>query len=188
MALLIDPFVSFDTINREEMNRYLTAWGHRMGPILRPEYRAPIDFVVRRHGEPLAVIAADTLIRTTCGLDRSCAFELSRLCADPAERGMCSLAMRFWRQFAYPVIVRAWDTPWVISYQDAASVHNGNLYRYDGWLKLGYSTSGLDPRALPGTASVRRKIIWGWNADADAMKERRAAPPKAPVWVEKAAA
>lgn len=188
MALLIDPYISFDTINRDEMNRCLKTWRHRMGAIRRPVFKTPTDFVLRRHGEPLVVIAADTLIRPTCKLDRSSAFELSRLCADPEHYGMCSLAMRLWRIFAYPVIVRDWGTPWVISYQDAASTHNGNLYRYDGWVILGYSVSGKDPRAMPETAEVRRKVIWGWNADVEQMQLRRNNPPAEPAWLGRSAA
>ena len=179
MGLLIDPFVSFDTIGRDEMNDCLVAWGHQMGPIERPEYRRPVDFVLRENGEPVAVMAADPLIRPTCGFTRADAFELSRLCA--ARHGLCSMAMKLWRTFAYPAIVRAWGAPWVVSYQDAAR-HTGTLYRFDHWLIVGYSTSGSDPRALPGTASVRRKKIWGWNADAAAMRERRQNPPEEPRW------
>jgi hypothetical protein len=184
MPLLVDPFLSFDTISRDEMNRCLEAWAHRMGAIRRPEYRAPIDFVLRHHGKPLVVVGCDTLIRDNIAaqFDRSCAFELSRLCSDPEHYGLCSLAMRLWRAFAYPVIVRSWGTPWAISYQDAASAKNGNLYRFDGWVKLGYSNSGVDPRARPGTASVRQKVIWGWSADSAAMQERRKNPPKEPSW------
>lgn len=185
--MLIPPLVSFDTIPRVEMNELLVAWGHQMGPIQRPEYRRPVDFVLREQGRPIAVISADTLIRETCGFKRTDAFELSRLCADPARHGICSMAMKLWRTFAYPLIVRTWGTPWVISYQDAAR-HKGTLYRYDHWLIVGYSTSGSDPRALPGTASVRRKKIWGWNADAAAMAEHRRNPPQEPAWAAREAA
>jgi hypothetical protein len=187
MGLLIDPFISFDLIDREEMNECLVAWDHKMGPLNRPEFTPPIDYVLRENGKPVAVIAADTLIRETLGFTRNDAFEMSRMCASPDRRGASSLMMRMWRAFAYPLIVRAWKSPWVISYQDAVQ-HTGNLYRYDSWLKLGYSTSGTDPRALPGTASVRKKIIWGWNADPKAMGARRAAPAKKPAWAERDAA
>lgn len=184
---LIDPLFVFDRIDREELNDCLVRWDHKMGPIQRPEYTPPIDFVLRENGRPLFVIAADTLIRPTCGLDRSEAFELSRMCADPARARISSLAMRMWRALAYPLIVGAWGSPWVISYQDAAR-HTGNLYRYDGWLVLGYSVSGSDPRALPGTAAVRRKVIWGWHGDAAAMAERRKLEIKKPKWAERIAA
>ena len=192
MGFLIDPFVSFDTIDRDEMNRLLVQWDHKMGPLNRPQYGKPIDFVVRRHGDPVAVIACDTLIRETCELTRNDAFELSRLCGP--ERGMCSMAMKLWRQFAYPEIARAWFpalvrdelSPWVISYQDATR-HAGTLYRYDHWLVLGYSSGGSDPRAAAGTVNARKRVIWGWNANADAMAERRKLEIKKPAWAERIA-
>jgi hypothetical protein len=183
--MLFDPLVSFDTISRDELNDCLVAWKHKMGPIRRPEYRAPVDLGVRHHGELVAVVASDSLIRETCGLGRSDAFELSRLCA--ARPGLCRVAVRLWREFVYPDIARSWRTPWAISYQDAAQ-HSGDLYRFDGWVRLGYSTSGSDPRALPGTAAVRRKVIWGWNSCPDAMGARRNAPLKVPAWAEREAA
>lgn len=182
-----DPLFSFDRIGRGEMNDLLVRWGHKMGPIRRPEYTPPIDFAFRKDGQPIVVIAADTLIRPTTGLDRSTGFELSRLCADPGTAKVSSLAMRMWRALAYPLIVDAWKTPWVISYQDAAQ-HTGNLYRYDGWVVRGYSVSGTDPRANDDTAKVRRKIIWGWNADAAAMAEARTSPITKPKWAESIAA
>ena len=185
MPLLIDPFVSFDTINRDELNDCLVTWGHKMGPIMRPEYRKPVDFGIRHHGELVAVVACDSLIRDTCGLTRDDAFELSRLCA--ARPGICRAAIRLWREFAYPEIARAWGAPWGISYQDAIQ-HSGNLYRFDGWVRLGFTTSGIDPRALPGTAPVRKKVVWGWNADPEAMEARRSASLKVPAWAERDAA
>lgn len=180
-GLLFDPLLSFDRIAREEMNELLSAWGHQMGPINRPEYTPPIDFALREHGRPIAVIAADTLIKSTCGFTRDDAFEISRMCAAPGRCGVSSLTMRLWRSVAYPLIVRAWKAPWVISYQDAVR-HTGNLYRYDGWLIVGYSVSGTDTRARPDTARASRKKIWGWNGDAAAMQARREAPPAAPRW------
>lgn len=176
-----DPLISFDRIDRAEMNELLVAWDHQMGPINRPEYTPPIDFALREHGRPIAVIAADTLVRETCDFTRQDAFELSRLCSAPTRPGISSMAMRMWRTFAYPLIARAWGTPWVISYQDAVR-HTGNLYRYDGWMIAGYSVSGTDQRALPGTAKVRRKKIWSWNADAEAMNARRELQLETPRW------
>jgi antitoxin VapB len=179
--LLIDPYISFDLIGRDELNRCLRAWGHKMGPLQRPLFKAPCDYVLRLRGEPLAVVASDTLIRPTCELTRGTAFEMSRMCSAPGHRGISSLMMRMWRAFAYPQIVRAWGAPWVISYQDAVG-HTGNLYRYDGWLLIGYSVSGKDPRALPGTTAVRRKKIWAWNADPAAMAGRAKIEVKRPAW------
>lgn len=181
MGLLIDPFISFDLIDRDQMNHHLVEWEHQHGAINRPTYKEPIDFALRIDGRPVAVIAADSLIRETCDLTRNDAFELSRLCSAPGHRGISSLAMRMWRAFAYTAIVRAWNTPWVISYQDATR-HVGNLYRYDGWLILGYSSGGADPRAAEGTVTARKRVIWGWHADADARAARREVRPAVPRW------
>lgn len=186
-GLLIDPLGSFDVIGRDEANECLERWGHRMGPIRRPLFRAPIDFGLREKGELLAVATADTLIRPTAGLDRSNAFELSRLCA--AAPRLTRLMIRLWTEIGYPEIVRTWGTPWAISYQNAA-MHDGDLYRFDGWVKLKYSTGGRDPRALFNTVSAQRRVLWGWNGSRREMQRRRDNPPKAPKWAseERAAA
>lgn len=161
--MLIDPMVSLDRIDRDEANRCLVAWGHRMGPILRPEYRAPADYGLRHHGELVAVVCNDSLIRDTCQLSRSTAFELSRLCA--VREHICRAMLRMWREFVFPDLARSWGTPWALSYQNAA-MHNGDLYRFDGWVKLDSTSGGGDPRAVERTVSGGRRNIWGWHADA----------------------
>lgn len=178
-GLLIDPLGSFDLISRDDANECLVRWGHKMGPLNRPLFRSPIDFGLREKGELLAVATADTLIRPTCGLDRFQAFELSRLCA--AAPRLNRAMLRLWTEIGFPEIVRAWGTPWAISYQDATQ-HSGNLYRFDGWVRLGYSTGGSDPRALPSTVTARRRVIWGWHGSAATMDAARASAPEAPRW------
>jgi antitoxin VapB len=168
--LLIDPLGSFDLIEREEANECLLRWEHKHGPNNRPQFRAPIDFGLRRRGELLAVATADTLIRPTCDFTRAEAFELSRLCA--AAPRLTRLMLRLWTELGYPEIVRAWGSPWAISYQDAIK-HTGNLYRFDGWLRLRYTTGGSDPRALGTTVSARKRWIWGWHSSEAQREERK---------------
>jgi hypothetical protein len=188
---LIDPLVSFDTISRDELNRCLGAWGHKMGPITRPEYRAPIDFGIRHHGELVAVVACDSLIRATCGFEREDAFEVSRLCA--VRPYICRAAIRIWREFAYPDIARAWGAPWAISYQNAV-MHRGDLYRFDGWQRVGWSSGGSDPRAAAGTVSAKKRVIWGWHGDHTVRANRKQADEIEreespwPAWTERDAA
>ena len=177
--LLIDPLASFDLIDRDEANACLVRWAHQMGAINRPLFRDPIDFGLRRGRELIAVATADTLIRPTAQLERSNAFELSRLCA--ATSRATRLMLRLWTEIGYPEIVRAWGTPWAISYQNAV-LHVGDLYRFDGWVKLAYSTGGRDPRALFNTVTARRRVLWGWNGDEAAMAWRRANEPTVPGW------
>jgi len=178
-GLLIDPLGSFDLIGRDEANDCLERWGHRHGPLNRPLFRAPIDFGLRKKGELVAVATADTLIRPTCGLTRQTGFELSRLCA--AAPRLSRLMLRLWTEIGYPEIVRTWGTGWAISYQDATQ-HKGNLYRFDGCVRLGHSTGGRDPRALDTTRTARRRIIWGWHRSTTARDAKRAAQPELPKW------
>lgn len=191
MSLLIDPLASFDLIEREEANRALLAWGHRMRPINRPSFKAPIDYGLRVSGDLVALVTADTLIRPTCAFDRNEAFELSRLCAK--DRALSRVVLRLWREIGMPQIVRAWGTPWAVSYQNAL-MHRGDLYRFDGWQRVGWSTGGCDPRAAAETVSAKRRVIWGWHVDHAIRLARRQAHEQEqeeapwPAWTERQAA
>lgn len=155
------PDVTFRPIDRDTLNQRLVAWGHKMGPVRRPtggwSHALLID------GEPVAVVATDTLIRPrVAGLTRHEAVELSRLCA--ARPDLCRVALRLWRSFVFPALRGECGFAWALSYQDAA-LHSGNLYRFDGWVRLATSRSGTDPRS---GRKGRRKIIWGWRDARDA--------------------
>lgn len=169
-AFLIDPLGSFDLIDREEANEHLERWGHRHGPNNRPMFRAPIDFGLREKGELIAVATSDTLIRSTCEFTRRDAFELSRLCA--AAPRLSRLMLRLWTEIGYPEIVREWGTKWAISYQDAIQ-HTGNLYRFDGWVRLRETSGGADPRALETTKNARKRVIWGWHSSGVQREARK---------------
>lgn len=156
----IEPLISFDLIGRDEANDCLERWGHRMGPINRPIFRAPMDFGLREMGELQGVICCDTLIRETCGFTRRDAFELSRMCA--AAPRINRALIRLFTEFAFPAVTRAWGTPWAISYQNA-KMHRGDLYRFDGWLRLRETCGGADPRAAKSTVSAQKRVIWGWH-------------------------
>lgn len=159
-AFLIDPLGSFDLIDRDEANECLDRWGHKHGPNNRPLFGSPIDFGLREKGELIAVATADRLIRPTCDFTRRDAFELSRLCA--AAPRVSRLMLRLWTEIGYPEIVRTWGTHWALSYQDATQ-HSGNLYRFDGWARLRFTSGGADPRAGAETKNARKRWIWGWH-------------------------
>jgi antitoxin VapB len=74
--------------------------------------------------------------------------------------------LRLWRELILPAL----PYEWAVSYQDA-DLHKGDVYRLDGWVRIGFSTSGTDPRG--GVTASRRKVIWGWHRDADARAARR---------------
>ena len=89
--------------------------------------------------------------------------ELSRLCCERPD--LCRVVLRLWREFVFP----ATGKHWAISYQDAVA-HTGNLYRFDGWVRLGKSRSGTDQRS---GRRGRNKVIWGWTADLAVRKATR---------------
>lgn len=148
------PLVSFDEVSLAEANAMLVRWSHKMGPMERGNV-AGISYALRHNSEPVAIAVAASLIREHVGgglahLDRSNTIELARLCA--ARAGLCRVALRLWREFVFP----AMGYEHAISYQDA-DLHNGNTYRFDGWERAGFSSSGTDQRS---GRKGRRKWIW----------------------------
>lgn len=161
---LFEPIVSFDAISVDDMNACLVAWGHKMGPLNRPAGRMWAHGL-KHNGQTVAVVGTAALINETCaGFTRAEAIELARLCA--IRRDLCRPALRLWREFVFPALGR----PWAVSYQDEA-LHDGNTYRFDGWRRVGRSSSGPDRRSgRPG----RSKAIWAWHPDAQQRLSREA--------------
>lgn len=149
---MLDPLISFDAISMDELNGCLERWGHKMGALARPTQSRAHG--IRHNGRLVAVTATDILMAAAVkGIDRADAIELSRVCAERPD--LCRVAVRLWREFIFPTTKR----PWAISYQDAV-IHGGNLYRFDGWVRIGFSHSGKDTRSQrPG----RDKWVWAWN-------------------------
>lgn len=160
------PLVSFDHITLDEANSLLIRWGHKMGPLERPDFNVPPPVYALVHeGRPIAVAIAASLVRERVGgglahLTRENTIELARLCAE--RPGLCRVALRLWREFVMPQLA-----PVAISYQDA-DLHNGNTYRFDGWARAGFSSSGTDQRT---GRKGRRKWIWVYPPSAAAEKQ-----------------
>lgn len=171
--MLLPPLVAFDAITIAEINRCLVAWDHKMGPLNRPDYGFARFHGLRHAGELVAVVAADQLIPPkTCGLSRRQAFELTRLCA--CRPDLCRVVLRLWREFVFPALATAWQMQWAISYQDR-HLHQGDVYRFDGWLPIGETRSGTDKRAAGGKRKGRNKRVWGWHPEESTRRGARAA-------------
>jgi hypothetical protein len=148
--------------------RATAAIGHRMGALERGN-ESGRHFALMHNGEPVAVAMASTLIRECVGggnqhLTRANCMELSRLCA--VRPGLCRVALRLWREFVFPGL----GVAAAISYQDA-DLHNGNTYRFDGWERIGFSSSGTDKRS---GRKGRRKWIWQWPPRPTAQTDIKA--------------
>jgi antitoxin VapB len=168
---LLQPLAEFDSITADQLNHALVDWGHQMGPWRRPEFSRPLFHGLWVSGTGLvAVTAADQLIGETAGgLRRDEAIELGRVCACGPD--WCRVALCLWRMVVFPAVCRARGVSWAVSYQDAV-IHTGNLYRHDGWVRLGFSRSGTDARS---GRRGRNKVIWGWCADPVERQARRVA-------------
>lgn len=129
-----------------------------MGPCERPKTKEWCHGLFAGR-ELVAVTITTTLANSTIGgghglpLGRDNTLELARLAA--ARSGLCRVALRLWREFAFPQL----GMPNAISYQDA-DLHNGNTYRFDGWRRIGRSRSGTDQRS--GRVG-RDKWVWLWS-------------------------
>lgn len=149
------PFVSFEPVPLETANACLERWGHKMGPCKRGNSRG-WSHALMHEGEPVAVTITASLIRETVGgaphLNRSNCIELARLCASRPD--LCRATLRLWREFVFASL----PYQFAMSYQDA-KLHNGNTYRFDGWERVSYSSSGPDTRS--GRAG-RCKWVWVW--------------------------
>lgn len=171
--MLIAPLVSMDSIDLSDLNRCLVAWGHKMGPWARPDYGRARFHGLRHDGELVSVLASDQLQRErVAGFSRDEAFELGRVCA--VREHLNRAALRLWREFVFPALCREHGWQWCISYQDAA-LHTGDLYRFDGWVRLATSRSGTDARS---GRKGRSKVIWGWHADPDVRRSTAIAKAK----------
>jgi len=149
------PLLTFDALTMPEANSLLDAWGHNMGPMNRPMGRQDAHALITHEG-PVAVVCTADLVAATVGgapyLNRENAIELARVCA--CARDWNRVAVRLWRNVIFPLT----GAEYAVSYQDAA-LHSGDLYRFDGWAKVGFSHSGTDRRT---GRKGRDKWIWVW--------------------------
>jgi len=160
----------FDRVDLAEANVLLVKWGHKMGPLNRPF--EPDCFALFHEEHPVCVVAHANLIAPHVGgglshITRENGIELARLCAGSPD--YCRIGLRLWREMVFPQLGKEW----AVSYQDAV-LHSGNLYRFDGWTRAGFSSSGTDKRSgLKG----RRKWIWLWKKKSNVTPPATKAVP-----------
>lgn len=66
MNSFLPSLVTFDAIERAELNACLIAWQHKMGPWDRPQGYPEWFHGLRHDGRLVAVLAAGALIRDNC--------------------------------------------------------------------------------------------------------------------------
>lgn len=135
----------------------LSAREHKMGAFNRP-MGMKVCHALFHSQRPVGIaITASLIMPNVGGVDgctRENTIELARVRAE--RRDLNRVVLRLWREFVFPGLGKQF----AISYQDAA-LHSGDLYRFDGWKKAGFSNSGTDRRSgRPG----RDKWVWLWEA------------------------
>lgn len=163
--MTIDLVSSFQQVDLDEANKYLTLWDHKMGQLRRGKQNAICHMLFHKNN-PVAVTTASHLIRENVGgglkqLRRNNTVELSRLCA--CQPGLCRIALRMWREFVFPEL----PFDFAISYQDS-NLHKGYTYKFDGWKRMGFSHSGTDKRT---GRKGRDKWIWVWHENIGNLEE-----------------
>lgn len=125
--------VQISRVKRREANRLLVGWGHELGKYRRPF--AQQHFTLDVAGEPLAVASSGSIVSTTVeGHRRREVVELARLARDPDHRQVLRPLLRLWRLF----LVDCWDY-WPVEMAVAYALpgKSGDLYRFDGWTRVG---------------------------------------------------
>ena len=170
--MMIAPVVHIERINRDQLNRCLVDWGHRMGPFTRPAYAIDAHYALFHNGAAVAVTSASDTVREVVaqtGLRRDQCVELARLCA--ARPHLCRPMLRLWREFIFPALAERHGRQIAVSYQDEA-LHSGDVYRFDGWAMIGKGGgTGTDNR----TGRKGRKLgVWAWppSVAREAMEDR----------------
>lgn len=158
--MLVPPVFHVESIDRSELNRWLVAWQHRMGPYTRPSFAIEAHHALFMHGEPVAVTATGDSPREVVGdtgLGRFELVELCRLCA--GRPGFNRVMLRLWREGLFPDIAKAQRRQFAVTYQDE-SLHTGDTYRFDGWFRIGKGGGGGRDSRTGRTG--RQLSIWGW--------------------------
>ena len=128
-----DP-ICFAPITRDQANRLLLAWEHPLG-----EYRRPFGYQawgMAVDGEAIAVVVSGSTVsaRVEGDLHRRNVVELARIARSPAHPGAMRAMLRLWRDYLAPRWPH-WPVEAAVSY--ALPGKAGNLYRFDGWRKIG---------------------------------------------------
>lgn len=152
LALGGDGPIYFGPVTLADANRLLEAWEHPLGAYRRPfGYQA---WGMAVDGRAVAVVVSGSTVsaRVEGDLVRRNVVELARIARNPADPGALRAMLRLWRDYLarrWPY----WPVDAAVSY--ALPGKAGNLYRFDGWQRLG----ARKPSRGGGTWSNRPRAV-----------------------------
>lgn len=156
------PLVAFGRIGDREADRYLSEWGHWLGPCNRPFGRQ--SFGVAIDGRVVSLAVSTSTINKTCGgYPRGEVYELARQCSHPDYRAITRVCVRLWRETTPALWARAyWPVRAAVSYANALR-HAGDIYRFDGWKKVADVRGGVGGNSWQKGKRYEAKTIWAYE-------------------------
>ena len=154
------PSVTVEQVDIAEANALLTLWEHELGPCRHPFRQEAHAMLV--DGRPLAVTISASTVSARCGdMPRRELVELARIARHPDERWV----LRIWREVCAPSWA-CWPVRAAVSY--ALPGRTGDLYRFDGWERVGEvrpSPGGGTWSNAPTVNGVAdgRKVLWRYR-------------------------
>jgi hypothetical protein len=131
------PPVSLERLDADHGNYLLTAWAHPLGACERPFRQEFHGLYV--HGSLVGVtVSASTVSATVRDGDRTWrraeVVELARIARHPEQPWVLRPLLRLWREVLAPAWP-CWPLSAAVSY--ALPGTSGDLYRFDGWRRVG---------------------------------------------------
>ncbi len=155
------PLVAFEITADCEVDQLLVDWGHWLGGCNRPFGRQSFRLVVGGRGIVAVAVSASTVNKTCGGFDRKDVIELARLCSKPSEEWATRVMLRLWREVA-PKVWPYWVARALVSYSNSVR-HTGNIYRFDGWRKVGEVPGGVAGGNWTRGKRYDPKAVWVWD-------------------------
>lgn len=162
MSLL--PLACFERIERIDADQRYKEWGHYLGACERPFGRQ--DFGMYVAGDLVSVATSASTVSAICGgYDRGTIVELARLCSSPGHRWATRVCLRLWRELAATEWAAAyWPVQALVSYQSAVR-HSGDIYRFDGWTRVGEMAGSGGGGTWTRAKARERKVLWVYRLD-----------------------
>jgi hypothetical protein len=155
--VMLFPLLTWDIIPNSDADKALEQWGHWLGGCNRPFGRQ--SFGLFLDGYLVSVAVSASTVNAKCGgFDRKDVVELARLCSDPKHRDMTRVALRLWRKTAAKAW-KYWEVRAYVSYSNSAR-HTGDIYRFDGWKKIGDVPGGVAGGGWNRGKTYHAKGVW----------------------------
>lgn len=169
MQVGLFPLVRVDEVEVDDANLLLERWEHPLGACHRPFGVQAHVLALDMTGQgprPIALtISASTVSETCGGDDRFDLVELARIARHPAEPWALRPMLRIWRQ----CLAQSWPH-WTVSAAVSYALPGtpGDLYRFDGWERVGVvrpSNGGGTWSSAPTVNRIAdgRKTLWRWR-------------------------